>query len=140
MLEQFISVFLQKFLEIVLPVLATALAGLAIAWITKVISDLKSKLTDEQKWLIDNIIQTAVFAAEQVNLKGLVVDKKEYALSIAEKWMAEKGLNIDAHVLDAMIEAAVYEELNRDKTTTTTTSSPASVKTVTTSVPASEPE
>lgn len=117
MLEQFISVFLQKFLEIVLPVLFTALAGLVAALITKVVNDIKSKLTEEQKWLIDQIIQTAVFAAEQANIAGFVTDKKEYALGVAEQWMAEKGLNIDAHVLDAMIEAAVYAELNRDKET-----------------------
>jgi len=114
----FASVFLQKFLEIVLPVLATALAGLAIAWITKVISELKSKLTLQQQDLIDMIVQTAVFAAEQAGLSGFITDKKEYALTIAEKWMAEKGLSIDMHVLDALIEAAVYAELNRDKVVT----------------------
>ena len=115
MLEQFISVFLQKFLEIVLPVLATALAGLLIAWITKIVSDLKSKLTEDQNWMLKEIVRTAVFAAEQANVAGFVKDKKDYALDIAEKWMAEKGLNIDLEVLDAMIEAAVYAELNRDK-------------------------
>lgn len=115
MLEQFISVFLQKFLEIVLPVLATALAGLVIAWITKVISDLKSKLTEDQEWIINQAIKSAVLAAEQANIAGEVKEKKEYALNIAEQWLASKGITIDLNILDARIEAAVFDEFNRDK-------------------------
>lgn len=117
MLEQFISVFLQKFLEIVLPVLATALAGLVIAWITKVISDVKSKLTEDQEWIIRQAINSAVLAAEQANIAGAVKEKKEYALNIAEQWLAAKGITIDLNILDARIEAAVFDEFNRDKTT-----------------------
>lgn len=115
MLEQFISVFLQKFLEIVLPVLATALAGLVIAWITKVIGDVKSKLTEDQEWIINQAIKSAVLAAEQANIAGAVKEKKEYALNIAEQWLASKGITIDLNILDARIEAAVYDEFNRDK-------------------------
>jgi len=115
MFNEFVSVFAQKFLEIVLPVLATLLAGLVVAFITKVINEIKAKLTDQQLFYINTAVNTAILAAEQVNLKGELIDKKEYALSVAEAWLAEKGIKVDLHVLADLIEAAVYEKFNWGK-------------------------
>lgn len=115
MLSELLSVFLQNFLEIVLPVLATALAGLAVAWITKIVNDLKIKLSDEQEFIINQAIYAAVLAAEQANLSGFITDKKKYAFEIAENWLLEKGIVVDIDILDARIEAAVFNEFNRGK-------------------------
>ena len=112
----FLSAFLQKFLEVVLPVLATALAGLAIAWITKLINDIKARLTEDQEWIINQAIEAAVLAAEQIDLKGVVIDKKDYALQVAMQWLSLKGIKINLNILDARIEAAVFDQFNRDKT------------------------
>ena len=108
----FLSAFLQKFLEVVLPVLATALAGLLIAWITKVINDIKAKLTDDQIFVVNEVVRSAVLAAEQVHLKDAAIDKKDYALNIAESWLSSKGIKLDLAYLDAKIEAAVMDEFN----------------------------
>lgn len=113
---EFISAFLQKFLEVVLPVLATALAGLAIAWITKLINDVKARLTEDQEWIINQAIDAAVLAAEQIDLKGTVINKKDYALQVAMQWLSLKGIKINLNILDARIEAAVFDQFNRDKT------------------------
>jgi hypothetical protein len=48
-------------------------------------------------------------------MAGYVEDKKTYALHIAERWLAAKGLRIDLELIDAAIEAAVWEELNKDR-------------------------
>lgn len=111
----FASVFLQRFMEIVLPVLATALAGLLVAWITKVLNDAKASLTENQEWIIRQAIESAVLAAEQVKLTDTMIEKKEYALGIANSWLESKGIRLDLSILDARIEAAVYDEFNRTK-------------------------
>ena len=127
-----LSGFLQAFLSAVLPVLASALAGLAIAWLVKVIGEIKSKLTDDQEWIIKQAIDSAVLAAEQVHLKDTAIAKKGYALQIAEKWLSDKGIHVDLAILDARIEAAVMAQFNLDKTAT--------LPAVGFTLPASEPE
>jgi hypothetical protein len=99
----------QKFLESVLPVLFTAITGLVIAWITKVINDIKSKISDDAEWVIEQAVHAAIYAAEQQNLVGNIQDKKAFALDVATKWLAEKGVKLDLARLDVMIEAAVLQ-------------------------------
>jgi len=115
MILDFTSVFLQKFLEIVLPVLATALAGVLIAWINKLVAEVKIKLGEDWQWAIHSAVTAAVMAAEQVNLKGELVDKKEYAMVFAENWLSERGIKVSLAVLDAKIEAAVWDVINSQK-------------------------
>lgn len=112
---EYLSVFLQKFLEIVLPVLATALAGLVVAWITKIVNQVKSKLSQDAQWYIEQAVTSAVLAAEQLNLAGKIEDKKDYALQVAEQWLAEKKIKIDLAKLSDLIEAEVMSQFNRDK-------------------------
>jgi hypothetical protein len=111
-----LSAFGQKFLEAVLPVLFTALTGLVIAWITKVVNEIKAKINDEAEWAINQAVNAAIYAAEQQNLVGNIQDKKSFALDIATEWLAQKGIKIDLAKLDVLIEAAVMQEFNRDRT------------------------
>ena len=127
-----LSAFLNVFLGAVLPTLATALAGLAIVWINKKIALAKAQLSDEQEWVINQAINAAVLAAEQMNLKGEIQDKKAYALGIAQTWLASKGITLDLVTLEARIEAAVMAQFNLDKTAT--------LPAVGFTLPASEPE
>lgn len=115
----FLSAFAQAFLNAVLPVLAALLAGLVIAWLTKVINDIKSKLSDEAEWAIDQAVRAAVLAAEQVHLKDFAIDKKEYALTAAANWLESKGIRFDLNQLDLLIEAAVMSEFNRGRVVAT---------------------
>jgi hypothetical protein len=112
----FLSAFGQKFLEAVLPVLFTALTGLVIAWITKVVNEIKAKINDDAEWAINQAVNAAIYAAEQQNLVGNIQDKKSFALDIATEWLAQKGIKIDLAKLDVLIEAAVMQEFNRDRT------------------------
>jgi len=115
MFEDFVSKFAQEFLSIVLPVLASLLAGLVIAWIKKVVEQVKAKMDQRFIWLLDEAVRIAVLAAEQVNLSGFVEDKKDYAIGVAEHWLAERGYKIDLGVLADRIEAAVMEEFNKGR-------------------------
>ena len=112
---ELLSAFLQKFMEIVLPVLATALAGLVIAWLTKVINEIKSKLSEDAQWIIRQAVNSAVLAAEQVHLNDVLVDKKEYAIRFAQDQLNKSGIKIDLAILANLIEAAVMNEFNRDR-------------------------
>ena len=109
----FLNAFLTPFLEAVLPVLAAALAALVIAWIRKVIAEIKQKLDDRALWLLQEATTIAVQAAEQMNLSGQIADKKKYAMDLAEKWLASHGVKIDISVIEAAIEAAVLTEFNK---------------------------
>ena len=100
------SELLQKILEAILPILATALTGWALAqarlaW---------GKFAETKPDVAHFLAQAAAFgvgAAEQMGLAELIDDKKSYALQIAEDWLALKGIKVDLHLLDAAIEKAV---------------------------------
>lgn len=96
-----------------LPVLVASLVGLALAWGKAQLA--KARQYDPDTFdQLTYIAENAVHAAEQAGLSGLVKDKKAYALNIAEKWLATKNINIDLHLIDAAIEAAVWQEINKD--------------------------
>ena len=100
------SDLLQKVLEVVLPFLATALTGWAYAQMKLAWGKFQNTKPDIARFL-EVAADFAVAAAEQMNLAGLIDDKKSYALQVAEDWLALKGLKIDLHLLEAAIEAAV---------------------------------
>jgi len=113
--KDFVSVFVQEFLGIVVPVLASLLAGLLIAWIKKLVEEIKAKMDHRFIWMLDEAVRVAVLAAEQANLAGFVEDKKAYAIDVAEKWLAARGFKVDLGILADQIEAAVMEEFNKEK-------------------------
>lgn len=115
--KDFVSVFAQEFLGIVVPVLASLLAGLLIAWIKKLVEEIKAKMDHRFIWMLDEAVRVAVLAAEQANLAGFVEDKKAYAIDVAEKWLAARGFKVDLGILADQIEAAVMEEFNKEKIT-----------------------
>ena len=109
---------LSKFVEALLLALAPLLASLAAAWLLaaarKAWADYRAAEPGKAYW-IEEIASIAVRAAEQAGLAGYIENKKDYALHIAERWLAAKGLRIDLELIDAAIEAAVWEELNKDR-------------------------
>lgn len=97
-----------------LPVLIAALVGMAASWTKAQLAKAKSyapDAVDELAWIAERAVQ----AAEQAGLAGLINGKKAYALECAEGWLAAKNINIDLHLIDAAIEAAVYTEINKGK-------------------------
>lgn len=114
--KEFVSVFAQEFLSIVLPVLASLLAGLVIAWISKVVAEIKGKMDDRFIWVFDEAVRVAVLAAEQAELAGYIANKKAYAIDIAQRYLESRGFKIDLALLSDRIEAAVMEQFNKKQT------------------------
>jgi hypothetical protein len=108
----FVTQFLNVFLPPVLVALAGLLAGLAVQGLRLLSAKIKEtqpELFDQMQW----IAQTAVLAAEQAGVAGLVADKKEYAIEVVEAWLTQYGYgDIDIVMIEAAIEKAVLEEFN----------------------------
>lgn len=70
---------------------------------------IKAKLSGEQLNTLKQIINIAVYAAEQLFGAKMGKDKKAFALAYAKKLLAKFGLTFDDEAVDAAIEAQVKE-------------------------------
>lgn len=105
-------------------ILQTILLAVISAVVPSLIAYLKAQaayriesIRQSQPKLADALAEAADFAvkaAEQSKLAGLIKDKKNYAMIIAEDWLQAKGVKIDVHLLAAAIEAAVGENFPKD--------------------------
>ncbi len=67
--------------------------------------------------LLDKAVEAAVLAAEQSGAKklaietatGVAVSKKDYAVDLATKYLAEHGLKIDPTLIDGLIEGQIMK-------------------------------
>lgn len=75
----------------------------------------KSQLSEQAQWQLDAFLRTLVFAAEQLNLTGIVIDKSNWVIERAQEWLFKRNLEIDLNELIARIEAIVAQELNMHK-------------------------
>ena len=75
---------------------------------------IKAHVSAEQLSILAGIAQTVVFAAEKIFGAKMGPDKLAYALDLARKLLAKKGLSFDEDVIRAAIEAQV-EQLNLDQ-------------------------
>jgi hypothetical protein len=61
--------------------------------------------------LIDKAVESAVLAAEQSGLKGIIqnasAEKKAYAMNMAKEYMSQHGITIPDTLVDGMIEATL---------------------------------
>lgn len=102
---------MSEFWSIVTTALVTvsvALIGL-LAWRAR--AYLAARLNAQQLALLQQIVSQAVLMAEQVSEDN--AEKKRLALETAEAWLRQYGIEIDLDVLEAAIEAAVFDELKR---------------------------
>lgn len=106
---EFISELLQSLLLAVLVPLAGFAAQSVIRWGKAK----RAEMDTEHQRLLNSGVRIAVFAAEQVYGGAHGVEKKAYALQLVEKWLASKNIFVDLNVLDATIEAAVFEEFKQ---------------------------
>lgn len=72
---------------------------------------LRQRLSAEQLAVAKSLVAQAVLAAEQYGGPG--TEKKKTAVMLADNWLQARGYKVDLNSLDAAIEAAVYEEINR---------------------------
>lgn len=106
----FVSELLLKLLLATLPILSAQLMG----FLFQVYKAKRAELNLKQQALLDFGVYMAIQAAEQVYGVGEGDKKKEYALTVAEDWVAKYGLTLDFHLLEAKIEAEVYSQFNKD--------------------------
>ncbi|MBN1120274.1 MAG: hypothetical protein JXJ17_04295 [Anaerolineae bacterium] len=66
---------------------------------------------ESRQQLIDKAVESAVLAAEQSGLKGLIqnlsAEKKAYAMQMSKEYLAQHGINIPDTLIDGMIEATL---------------------------------
>ena len=87
--------------QIILAIIAlagTIVTGVLVPWI-------KAKTTQSQQEQLTQWIKIAVAAAEQIFKSGDGAEKKQYVIN----WLHERGIVFDSDMVDAAIEAAVYE-------------------------------
>ncbi len=113
-LLDFLSIFLQNFMAVALPALASAAFAWLFAKAKKAWLEFKSDQAGSAE-ILEMVAKMAVQAAEQVGMNEMIEDKKEYAMEVAEKRLAEYGLKIDLDIISAAIEAAVLSEFNSEK-------------------------
>ena len=117
-----ISKALQVLLEATLPVVA----AMAAAWLNGKYQELRARQTEQNLYLLDSFIRTAVFAAEQLKLSGMADDKLDYVIERAQEYIDRTGLTISAAELRARIEAAVIQNFPKlPATNTPATNTPA---------------
>lgn len=112
MLKEFLSVFAENVLLAFAPVLASLVVAWVLAKAKAAWADFKAKQAGYAS-IIEQIARVAVLAAEQLNIAGLIKDKKEYAIATATAWLEAQGFKIDLAAIEAAIEAAVFEEFTQ---------------------------
>jgi biotin operon repressor len=102
----FFSAFLQNVLMSVGVLAFSSLIGVAIALIKKFWAEAKATNPDLFAE-VERIALMVVDAAEQAGVTQIIEDKKQYALDLAEQFLALQGIKVDLHLVEAAIEAAV---------------------------------
>jgi len=113
-LMKYLSAFLEPFLVIVLPILATFLAGLVVQQIRLVQEKIKNERPDIYG-ILAFLTEAAVKSAEQAKIAELIDDKKAYAIQFVQDRLATYGIKMDVSLIAAEIEKAVFESINQPK-------------------------
>jgi hypothetical protein len=110
-LEQFLSRLAELLLIIALPIVIAAAAQHFRAMVAR----LRAESIGQQQTFVDLAVRTAVRAAEQIGLwRDLIgVEKKEYALQAAQRFLHERGIQLDVNLLSDLIEAEVLRQFNQ---------------------------
>ena len=90
-------------------IIEAVFALIAVVITTIVIPFIKNKTNEVQQQTINSWVRIAVAAAEQIyEGSGRGVEKKAHVIA----FLKSKGITFDAEIVDAMIEAAVFELTN----------------------------
>jgi len=99
-------------IAVALPILLKMLAD----WLQLKRDEFENLVGEELSFALADAVRIAVLAAEQSGLAKLIEDtaeaKKRYAFDIAERYLHERGFNIDLDLISAAIEAAVKERFH----------------------------
>jgi hypothetical protein len=84
-----------------------------IMWLALISPVIKANLTAEQWKILQDIVLTAVCAAEQLGATKVIRDKLEYAVNEVEKQLAKYKIVFDKGTIRAAIEAAVLQNFSK---------------------------
>jgi len=90
-------------------------AAFAARWMFAKGSVEYSKLTEAQKELFKSFLRTAIYATEQMDLKGKVANKLDYVVKLAEIWLVKNNFEMDLTEIKLEIESIVASEFNMGK-------------------------
>lgn len=111
---------IQTLLEMIITALLPVVLGYIVVWIKEKTNEIKAKVSSENLAFAEDVVRRLVLAAEQSGLLDdamkLGKEKKKFVISLAEAELFRKGINIDLDVLDALIEAEVFEAFSQFKT------------------------
>ena len=99
---------LQIILQTALPLLIASGAGWMIGKCVEMFKHVKEKNPDLYETLVV-VSRKAVEAAEQIFGGEKGKEKKAYAKSVIQKFLASKGVNLDLDIIEMYIESAVRE-------------------------------
>lgn len=102
-------------LEDLLTAFLLPVVGFAARWLYARGNFEYSKLTNAQKENFRAFLRTAIYAAEQMDLKGKIGNKLDYVVKFAEDWLALHRLKIGVGEIRLEIEAIVAREFNMGK-------------------------
>ncbi len=91
------------------------LVGFAARWLNVNVEYKKSQLSEQAQWQLEAYLRTLVFAAEQLNITGVVIEKLDWVIERAQEYLFGKNLDIDIDELRARVEAIVVQEFNMHK-------------------------
>jgi hypothetical protein len=112
------SKILSDILAAVLLAILPPLAVYLVKWLRAQAAYLVNKIEQNAPDWADTLryaASLAVAAAEQANLAGALEDKKTYAISIVEMYLARYGFIVDLDLIDAEIERQVLEQFPHEE-------------------------
>ena len=107
-----ISQILEVILAAVLPILAVYVAQYLKALVGKYLAEAEAQYPDIFS-VVEMVAAQVVAAAEQAGAAGFIDSKIDYALELAEKWLAEYDFDIDLDLIRAAIEAEVKRQFGK---------------------------
>lgn len=114
-MDEFWKEFAQSLLLAFAPIIAALVAGWLAVTIKRIWAQIKQD-RPELAYTLESIARIAVQAAEQAGASGYIEDKKTYAIEFVQNYLDAQGWGvIDVSVIEAAVEAAVYNEFNKDE-------------------------
>ncbi len=108
--SEFIRLFLQAVLLIIIPLLASLL----IRYMRTLLAKATSELTSSQLDTLQMLVRNAVSASEQIgNVENLTGgEKRDLAIAMIEKMLGDHGINAEVEHITSLIEAEVLRQFN----------------------------
>lgn len=107
-----VSGLLQLFLAVAIPFVVYYVAQ----FVRRYVAEARSRMGDTERNLLDRAIEMAVKSVEQQGLAGLIpggAAKKQAAINIAQQYLDQFGLQLDATRIGDMIEAEVLTQFSQ---------------------------